>query len=67
MKIIELLNSENTYSCVQGLRTRILLTDQLYKVFERNSNSPKGIYPYLKYQGYDEEEAVACFIESEKL
>ena len=66
MKIVELLNREDIYACVQGLRTRILLTDQLYEVFSKTSNTDKGYYK-LEYQGYDEEKVVEVFIELEKL
>lgn len=68
MKIIELLkNIRYSGVWVQGHHTRILLTGTLYEVLSRKSNSIKGTYPDLKYQGHDEEKAVAHFIESEKL
>jgi hypothetical protein len=65
MKIIDLLKDENRTVMIQGHHTRMLLSGDLFEVFSRPSSSKSSFYREKKYEGYDEEEAVAAFVKSE--
>jgi len=64
MKILELLKNEGYTTWVQGNHTRLLISGKLYEVFTRKKGKYSR-YNKLSYQGYHEEEAVICFMESE--
>ena len=72
MTIKEFLKSEaHPWSWVQGHHTRILLSEALdksifYEVLARKVGSVVTSYMLKKYEGHDEEAAVAAFIKSEE-
>lgn len=64
MKIVDLLKNMDYTTWIQGNHTRMLLSGVLFEVLSRGPGKGSS-YNHKHYEGYDEEEAVASFMESE--